>query len=475
MSTQDATSPVPAEPAEQDAYRLRAEDVREAPTTFVGRLRYLGPGIVLTAAVVGSGELIVTTSLGAQAGFALLWMVIVGATVKVWVQMELARWAILNGKTALAGYSTVPPRIGRMGWINWLWIGLDFAKTFQRGGVIGGTAAACSILWPIMGDPLSGSSLTMWTVIITVVTVALLRSSKYSVVERITTCSVAIFTLCTITIVVLLPWTPFAYSAGDLGTGLSFMIPAGTVGLAVAMFGSTGVGADDMTNYTYWCLEKGYARWTGPDDGSEARAKRAEGWLKVMRLDVFVSWLICTVSTLAFYLMGASVLHPQNLVPEGNDIITTLSRIYTDILGPWAEYLFLFGAIAVLFSTNVTSCAAVPRLWTNTLGLLGVLDWHDPKARARGIRIFTYCLPVLWAAMFLFVQSPLVMFQIGAIATGIFLLAVLFAVWRLRSTEVEDRFKENPLLTLALVLASIGITVLGIYTILEVFGFSIQG
>lgn len=468
MSTKDA----PKTDVE-DAYRLRAEDVREAPTTFRGRFRYLGPGIVLTAAVVGSGELIVTTSLGARAGFVLLWMVIVGAAVKVWVQMELGRWSILNGKTALAGYNTVPPKIGRMGWINWLWIGLDLAKTFQRGGVIGGAAAAFSILWPIVGAPLSGSSLMVWAVVITAATILLLSSSKYSVVERITTWSVAIFTLSIVTIVLVLPFTPFSYSAADLGSGLSFAIPAGTVGLAVAMFGSTGVGADDMTNYTYWCLEKGYARWTGPQDGSEARARRAEGWIKVMQLDVFVSWLICTVTTLSFYIVGASVLHPQNLVPEGNDVITTVSRIYTDTLGPWARTLFLLGAVAVLFSTHITSSAAVPRLWTNTLGLLGVIDWHDVKVRAKTLRIFTMFLPALWAVMFLFVQSPLVMLQIGAIATGIFLLAVLIAVWRLRATEVDARFKDNRWLSGALIVSSVAITLLAGYTVVEVFGLEL--
>lgn len=460
-------------PDTEDAYQLRPEEVREPPQTFVGRLRYLGPGLVLSASVVGSGELIVTTSLGARAGFVLLWLVVFSASVKVWIQLELARWAILNGRTALDGYNTVAPKIGRMGWINWLWIGLDIAKSFQRGGVIGGAAAACSIMLPIVGAPLEGPSLVTWTVVIAVVTVLLLQSSRYSVVERVTTVSVAVFTLSTVTIVLILPWTPFSYGPEQLGTGLSLMIPAGTIGLALAMFGSTGVGADDMTNYTYWCLEKGYARWTGPDDGSEERARRAEGWLRVMRLDVLVSWLICTACTLSFYLVGASVLHPQSLVPEGNGMITTLSRVYTDTLGPWAEYLFLLGAVAVLFSTHVASAAAVPRLWTNTLGLLGVLDWNDLKVRRRTMRILTICLPTLWAVFFLFVQSPLLMVQIGAIGTGIFLLAVTIAVWKLRTTEVDARFKANRWLTLALVLSSIGIGLLGIYTVLEVFGLGI--
>jgi Mn2+/Fe2+ NRAMP family transporter len=454
-----------------DAYRLDPEDVREPPTRFLGRLRYLGPGIILTASVVGSGELIVTTTLGAEAGFVLLWLVIVGAALKVWVQMELARWAILNGETALTGYSRVSPRIGRMGWINWLWIGLDLAKTFQRGGVIGGAAAACSVLWPIVGSELSQASMTTWALLLTVVIIALLRSSKYSVVEAVTTVSVAVFTVCTLGIVLLLPWTPFAYSASDLGSGLTFAIPAGALGLALAMFGSTGVGADDMTNYTYWCLEKGYARWTGANDGSEARARRAEGWLKVMRLDVFVSWLICTLCTMSFYTVGASVLHPQGLVPaEDNSVLTTLSRIYTDTLGPGAECLFLIGAIAVLFSTAIASAAAVPRLWANTLGLLGVIDWTDPWARARTIRLLTYILPTLWAVMFIFVQSPLILLQIGAIATGVFLLAVLAATWRLRTMEVEPQFRANTWLTFALVLSSIGIVALALYTVTDAVG-----
>lgn len=460
----------PAAPA-QDPYELRPEDVREPPRTFRGRLRYLGPGIVITASVVGSGELLVTTSLGAKAGFALLWLVVLGAAVKVWVQVELARWAILNGETALVGYGKVRPRIGPMGWMNWLWIGLDLAKNFQRGGVIGGTAAACSIAWPIVGESLSRSSLTVWTVIATVLSIVLMSSSRYSVVERVTTASVAIFTTTTIALALSLPFTDFSYTASDLASGLTFAIPAGAIGLALAMFGSTGVGADDMTNYTYWCLEKGYARWTGPDDGTEARAQRAEGWLKVMQLDVLVSWVICTLTTLSFYVVGASVLGGRpGPAPEDSEVITTVSSIYTDILGPWAEWLFLIGAVAVLYSTHVAAVAVVPRLWTNTLGLMGVIDWRDVTVRTRWIRILTVVLPIVWAAMYLSVQSPLLLLQIGATGNAIFLLAVLVAVWRMRLVEVDRRFRTSRLVTALFVVSTVAIAGLAAYSLYEVVG-----
>ena len=432
-------------------------------------------GFVLSAAVVGSGELIVTTSLGAEAGFVLLWLVVISTAVKVWVQMELARWTILNGRTALDGYREVGPRIGRVSWINWLWIGMDFAKMFQRGGIIGGTAAACSVMWPVTGEALSFRSLAVWTVVVTALAVILLRTGRYSVVERVCFASVVVFTLVTVALALGLPMTEFGYGTGELSEGFSFLIPAGTAGVALAMFGITGVGADEMTTYTYWCIEKGYARWTGPDDGSEERARRAEGWLKVMRLDVAAGWLVCTLCTLSFYVIGAAVLHPQGLVPEGTAMIPTLSRIYTDTMGPWAEYLFLIGAFAVLFSTLVGSTASVPRLWTNTLGLLGVIDWHDVRVRRRTIQILTCCLPPVWASFFLWVQSPVLMVQIGGIGGGVFLLAVVIAVWRLRSTGVDKRFRANPWLTAALAVSSAAIVFLGVYGVLDVFGISLAG
>ncbi|WP_243788364.1 hypothetical protein [Saccharopolyspora gloriosae] len=135
----------------------------------------------------------------------------------------------------------------------------------------------------------------------------------------------------------------------------------------------------------------------------------------------------------------------------------------------------LFGAIAVLGSTAIGSAASVPRLWTNTLGLLGVIDWHDVRSRQRTVRLLTILFPPLWAVLFLFAQEPVLMVQIGGIGSGVFLLAVVVAVWQLRSTEVDRRFRANRWLTAALVLSSAAITVLGVYTVLEVFGIGFGG
>jgi len=61
-----------------DPYRLRPEDVVDPPHGLVPTLRRIGPGMVLAASIVGSGELIATTTLGAQVGYAALWVLLDG-------------------------------------------------------------------------------------------------------------------------------------------------------------------------------------------------------------------------------------------------------------------------------------------------------------------------------------------------------------------------------------------------------------
>lgn len=454
----------------RDPYKLTPDGIKDPPTGWGASLRYIGPGLILSASIVGSGELIATTALGAEAGFALLWMVIFSTFVKVAVQVELARWTITTGQPALMGFNKVPPKFGRVGWINLMWVIMVLSKYLQLGGIVGGTAIALSIMLPLGGDPLGFTSTLIWTIIVVIVTIALLYSSHYTKVERGAFIAVCIFSFVTILIALGLPFTPFAYGVDDILSGLTFSLPVGIIGVAIAMFGITGVGADEMTYYTYWCLEKGYGRWVGPNDGSEEWKKRANGWIKVMYKDAFLSWIIYTIATMAFFIMGAAVLNPQGLIPEGNDMITTLSRMYTDVLGEWAGIGFLIGAIAALGSTLWVTTASFPRMYANFLSIVGVFDWRNEEARLRWFRFFTVLNPIVWGLVYLFIQSPVIMVQIGGVVTGIFLLAVVVAVWYLRRTEVDRDLYGGGLFNTLLVISSIAIVLLGVYTGLNAFG-----
>jgi hypothetical protein len=77
VETKDTVVPSPVPSAgttrvEEDPNDLDAFAVKEPPSGWGESLKYLGSGLILSASIVGSGELIATTTLGAQAGFAIL-------------------------------------------------------------------------------------------------------------------------------------------------------------------------------------------------------------------------------------------------------------------------------------------------------------------------------------------------------------------------------------------------------------------
>ncbi len=69
-----------------DPYTIQSGRTREPPTSLFGRLRYLGPGIIVSGSIVGSGEILLTATLGATVGFVLLWWVLFSCWVKSLVQ-----------------------------------------------------------------------------------------------------------------------------------------------------------------------------------------------------------------------------------------------------------------------------------------------------------------------------------------------------------------------------------------------------
>jgi ABC-type spermidine/putrescine transport system permease subunit II len=65
------------------------------------------------------------------------------------------------------------------------------------------------------------------------------------------------------------------------------------------------------------------------------------------------------------------------------------------------------------------------------------------------------------------------MIQIGGVMTAIFLLGVVAATWYLRRTEVDRRLFGSGLFNALLVISSVAIGLLGLYTLLNVFGLEI--
>ena len=455
----------PAGADRQDPYVLSSTNIRTPPRGWRPSLRFLGPGMVTSAAVVGSGELITATTLGAEVGFVLLWLVIVSTFIKVAVQIEVARWSISTGQPAIDGYDLVGPRIFGRGWISYLSLLMFVQVITSQAGVLSAAGLALSILVPVNGNPVSAVSIGFWVSVMVAIAIAIHISNRYEIIERFSTFLVGVVTVSVFFLVFGIQATPFAWSAADFAGGMQFQIAAGAMGVALAMFGLTGVGAGEVTAYSYWCVEKGYASWTGPNDGSCEWVQRARGWITVMKMDAWASWFVYTVATAAFYILGAAVLNPQGLVPSGTDVLTTLSRIFSDTVGQWAGSLFLVFAVVTLFKTILANMPATSRQITNAAAVLGFLNWYDSGLRGRWIRSLLILLPIIWAVLGVAVSAPLLLVVVGGILNALYLLAVAVAAVHLRFRETDRRIVGGTPSAIYLIISAVAIFTVGIISL----------
>jgi Mn2+/Fe2+ NRAMP family transporter len=582
-------------PQNDDAATTPAEattensDIQEPPTSFGGIFRKLGPGLIIAASIVGSGELIATTKTGAQAGISLLWLIVVGCVIKVFVQIELGRVAISQGETTLTSLNRIPgPRLV-VSWIIWYWLIMMIIGFGQLGGIIGGVGQAMALARPLTGDYVEAikypsetelkryiawnddkindggvelamlgedqqkrvkrsqeviedrlikldegvpgraaetvqlvrnliekereakskqktdeefdgdakkafldaetsaveATLTPWTwddkywsIVVAVMTIVLLVRGKYGLIQNVSTFLVVGFTFITIGNVVALQFKPeFAMSAGEIFAGLMPMLPATGVappGLpywemkqplptALATFGIIGVGATELVAYPYWCIEKGYAKYTGPKTNDEAWYRRANGWIRVMKWDAFVSMLIYTIATLAFFFMGVAVMYQNGLDPEGMRMVSTLLEQYVPVFGPYAKWLFLVGAIAVLYSTYLVANAAWTRVYTDAFKVFGLMSRDNEKSHNKSILILAIVLPLISMSLWCSGINPVKLVLLSGLMQAIMLPMLGFAALWFRFTKTEEPIRPGRAWDGCLIISCIGLLIAGVW------------
>lgn len=447
-----------------DPYQLRPEEIERPPHSFRDSLKRIGPGIILAASIVGSGELIATTTLGAQVGYTALWVILLSCLIKPVVQAEMGRYIIASGETGLASFNRVPGPRFRINWVVVAWAIMTLLTLLQVGAMFGGVSQVMNLLIPAI-------SVKLWVLIFWGITLALLLGGAYERIERLAMIKVGLFTMLTFLAALLLIRMPQYFSWPEFWNGFKFKMPGEGLSTAVAVFGITGVGASELMMYPYWCVEKGYARFAGKRDGSPEWNARARGWIRVMHTDIMASMVIYTVATIAFYLLGAGILHGMGKVPSARDMIPTLSNIYTQTLGEWSLWLFYAGAIVTLYGTIFAATAANSRVFADMFRLMGAFKSDDYTRRTRYRNIFIVLLTAIPVAMFWFFQSPVKMVVAGGLAQAMMLPIIGISTLYLRHRHLPKEIAPSPWVTIFLWFATgVIIWLTGYYVIEQLRG-----
>ena len=150
---------------------------KKTPSTFIERLKYIGPSVVVAGSVVGSGTIALTPLLGAAAGFTFLWWLLLSLWSKPLIQAEISRYVIVKKKTFLESFSDMPgPKTNfnnkKSSWLVWfMFIGV-VPSIAGMGGLAGAVAESAHLI-------IEQINISVWVIIVCSITWLILLFGTY--------------------------------------------------------------------------------------------------------------------------------------------------------------------------------------------------------------------------------------------------------------------------------------------------------
>jgi Mn2+/Fe2+ NRAMP family transporter len=304
------------------------EKTKSAPSSLAAKLRFIGPGMVLAALAIGSGELVLTPRSGAQYGFALLWVPILTIIYKAAFSEALARLTIASGNDVFAAFDRLG---GPRHWAQYFIIIVFSLDMIGYGGIALAGGSALAGLFP-------GFDIRLGALLASASVPILLCTGSYPFFEKIV---IAFFNDTATTEIYTLFQIPLP--GGQIARGLVPKVPAGSVSTIMGLMGWVGAGTTTLL----------YSTWINEKIGKARDEKDYRRWLSTMRIDCVVSYTLMLGISFAFLAMGVATLHAEGIVPEKRQIMSTLSKMLGSI--PRGRETFLVVGFFAMFST-VVSC-----------------------------------------------------------------------------------------------------------------------
>ncbi|WP_257658073.1 Nramp family divalent metal transporter [Parapedobacter lycopersici] len=301
-------------------------------------LATIGPGIVTAAIVFGPSKITITSKMGAQYGYALLWVVVVAIFFMTIFTAMAARIGLATQQTLLG---TIRAQYGK--WVSGL-VGVGVflvATSFQAGNSVGVGISIAEA---------SGTSPVPWILLFNVIGIALLFFRHfYRTLERLMIAIVALMLFSFLTTLFLAKPT-----VTELLAGFHPSVPEGSTGLIIAFFAScfSIVGAFYQSYLVQERKKIGQASGQQGNDG-------------------FTGIMILGVMSAVVMICAAAVLNRRGIsVTNASDMARALEPLF----GRYASQLFLVGLFGASFSSLIGNATIGGSLLADGLGYGSRLD-----------------------------------------------------------------------------------------------------
>src|SRR6187401_1565499 len=149
------------------------------------RLRSMGPGLLLAAAGIGAGDVVVASVTGIRFGTTLLWAVACTAALKFVLTEALARWQLATGETLVRAWVNRLPR-----WVSRVFAAYLLFWTFMVGASL---SSACGLAGTSL---FPGGRVAVWGALHSGVAALLVASNRYARFQQLMKMLIAVMAGC---------------------------------------------------------------------------------------------------------------------------------------------------------------------------------------------------------------------------------------------------------------------------------------
>ena len=433
----------------------------------------MGPGVVAAGCALGSGEFILWPYIAAQAGLLFLWGAVVGVLTQFALNMEIERYTLATGETALSGFNR--------SWKHW---GLVLAVMVYLANVWPGWALSSALLLSFIvgGDPgilavagllAIGAALTLAPVV-------------YVAFERLIFVKVAAVLL----LVVL-------GSAMAIGADSWRELPRGLVAvghfpdalpfaLLLGAITFAGAGGGQNLCQSNWIRDKGFGMGryvprlvspvTGVEEASEPPARymfpandvnldRWRRWWRFANIEQAVTFALVTIVTICFTSMLAhSTLSGVTELPNTVRFLEIEGERLQSIVAPWFGVLFWGIGAFSLFASAMGIIDYTSRLAADVLKSTYLVNRPISESRLY-FRLVWGLVAIGCAILALGVDQPLPLLVISACVGGAMMCAYSVLLLVLNTRELPAAIQVRSWRVAALVWSTLFFGVLAAVTI----------
>lgn len=335
--------------------RVMFRDTVPTPPSGRDKLRWYGPGLLWMLSAVGTGSILFMPRVASVYEYQLLWLLLL-VVFFMWVMIrEMARFSIVTGKTMLEGmYDLDGPR----GWAVWL----IFVPQLLAAAV--GIAGLSAVVGSALQSFFPGNT-GIYGIALVLLCAAFVASGRYMIIEKASRLMAMLLMAMVLTSAIVV--------GPDLPAMGSALVPSWPdepdLYIILPWVGTILAGSMGIVWFGYWTATRGFGGGLTsadsddeePDETTRERERaerdpeardhaieRARDWIGLVTgaatLGVVGGLLVIT----AFMVLGAELLAPEGVVPEGTDVAVDLARLFSDVWGQVGRYLLLAAIVVAL-------------------------------------------------------------------------------------------------------------------------------